>query len=243
VAKVEDPKVMINRRRTRLGAVLVGAALLTWAAAGLSACSAGQITQTDTQVAAVPGVNVNSADGQIGLRNGLIVYAGKYPPNTTIPLDLRLVNDSTQAARLTGAVTADGNGQVVLVGGASSSPTPSPAAPSPSSSASPAGSASPSGSTPASPSAAPSPTPVGSAQLNVALPVGQIVILSSSLDGAGYLAITGRSSELLPGQTVGVTLTFTYADGKTPATTLSANVPVGTPLSPPTQEPPASAGE
>src|SRR5690349_17916340 len=58
--EVEDPKVMINRRRTRLGAVLVGASLLTGAGAALSACSAGQVTQTDAQVAAVPGVNVDS---------------------------------------------------------------------------------------------------------------------------------------------------------------------------------------
>jgi len=241
------PNVIVNRRRIRLGAVLVGASLLTGVAAGLSACSAGQITQTDTQVAAVPGANANSADGQISLRNGMIVYAAKYPPNATIPLDLRLINEGNQTARLTGAVTADGNGQVVLVGGPSSSPSPSPAAPSPSGSPSPSRSASPSGSAspsaPASPSAAPSPTSVGSAQINVELPAGQIVILSRSQDGASYLAITGRSGELLPGQTVGVNLTFTYADGKTPTTTLSANVPVGTPLSPPTQEPPASAGE
>jgi hypothetical protein len=236
---------MINRRRTRLGAVLVGASLLTWAAAALSACSAGQITQTETQVAAVPGVNASSADGQISLRNGMIVYAAKYPPNTTIPLDLRLINEGAQTARLTGAVTADGNGQVVLVGGPSPSPSPSAAAPSPSGSASPSSrpSGSASASASASPSAAPSPTSVGSAQLNVELPAGQIVVLSSTQKGASYLAITGRSSELLAGQTVGVNLTFTYADGKTQTTTLSADVPVGTPLSPPTQEPPASAGE
>src|SRR5262249_51734524 len=112
--EVEDLKVMLNRRRTRLGAVLVGATLLTGAGAALSACSAGQITQTDTQVAAVPGVSVNSADGQIALRNAMIDYAAKYEPNTVVPLDLRLVNESTKDARLTGAVLADGNGTVLL---------------------------------------------------------------------------------------------------------------------------------
>src|SRR5690348_9878452 len=129
---------MLNRHRTRLGAVLVGATLLTGAGAALSACSSGQITQTDKQVAAVPGANVKTADGQVSLLNGLIVYAPKYEPNTTVPLDLRLVNDGTQDVRLTGAVTADGNGTVVLVGGGSSA-SPS-AAPAPSGSAAPSSS-------------------------------------------------------------------------------------------------------
>jgi hypothetical protein len=205
---------MLNRRRTRLGAVVVGATLLIGAAAALSACSAGQVTQTDVQVAAVPGVNVNSADGQIGLRNGLIDYASKYEPNTVVPLDLRLVNDSPQDARLTGAVMADGNGTVLLVSG-SSSATPSP-------------------------SASSSSSEVGSAQVNVDLPAGQLIILSSSQPGGSYLVITKRSSEIVPGNTVTVNLTFTYSNGA-PSTTLSADLPVGVPLSPPTQEPPASA--
>src|SRR5690349_11367710 len=136
---------MLDRRRTRLGAALVGATLLTGAAAALSACSAGQITQTDTQVASVPGANVRTTDGQIALLNGLVAYAPKYQPNTTIPLDLRLVNNATQGARLTGAVTADGNGTVVLVGGGSSASA-SPSSPSPSAAPSPSSSRSPSAS-------------------------------------------------------------------------------------------------
>jgi hypothetical protein len=214
---------MLNRRRTRLGAVLVGATLLIGAGAALSACSSGQITQTDTQVAAVPGANAKTADGQVSLLNGLIVYAPKYEPNTTVPLDLRLVNDGTQDVRLTGAVTADGNGTVVLVGGGSS----------PSAAPAPSGSAAPSSAPSASSSDA------GSASVDVDLPAGQLVILSSSQTGGSYLAITKRSDEIVPGKTVGVNFTFTYADGK--SVVLTANLPVGVPLSPPTQEPPASA--
>src|SRR6185312_14765631 len=129
---------MLIRRRTSLGAVLVGASLLTGIAA-LSACSAGQITQTESQVASVPGVNVNSADGYIAMRNALIVDNPNYQPNMPIQLAMRLFNNSIQNARLTGAVPADGNGTVVLVGG----PIPSVAAP-PSIAPSPSGSASPS---------------------------------------------------------------------------------------------------
>ena len=221
-----------------------GRSLLTGAAAALSACSAGQITQTDNQVAAVPGINASSADGKIKLRNVMVVYAAKVPAEHDDPAGPAAGQRRPQVARLTGAVTADGNGQVVLVGGASSASSPTPAAsrrprprgrPRPRRSASPAGSASP------SPAASPSPTGVGSAQLNVEVPGTQLIVLSPSQDGASYLAITGRSSELVPGQTVGVNFTFTYADGST--TTLSADLPVGTPLSPPTQEPPASAAE
>jgi hypothetical protein len=259
--EVEDPKVMLNRRRTRLGAVVVGATLLSGAGAALSACSSGQITQTAGQVAAVPGENVDSPDGQVGLRNGVIVYAPKYEPNEAIPLDLRLVNNGTEDVRLTGAVTADGNGTVVLVGGASpsSSPTSAPPSSPPSPSTSPSSSrsgspsssrsgspsssrsASPSSSPAASPSSA-SPSPsseAGSASFNVDVPLGQLVILSPGQPNGSYLMITKRSSGVVPGMTVGVNFTFTYASGK--SVVLSANLPVGVPLSPPTQEPPASA--
>ena len=222
---------MLIRRRTSLGAVLVGASLLTGIAA-LSACSAGQITQTDSQVASVPGVNVNSADGQVALRNGMIVYAEDYQPNTTVPLDMRLFNNSVQTARLTGAVPADGNGTVVLIGGPTPSAAASPAAP-PSIAPSSSGSASPSG--PASPSAAPSPTAVGSAQLSVEVPQGGLRVLDPSVPG-GYLALIGRSANIQAGKTVAFTFTFTYGDGST--TTLSADLPVGVPLSPPSREAP-----
>jgi len=221
---------MLIRRRTSLGAVLVGAALLTGSAA-LSACSAGQITQTDTQVAAVPGVNAQSADGQISLRNAMIVYSANYQPDTTVPLDLRLFNNSGQTARLTGAVLADGGGTVVLVGG----PAPSPSA-APPRSPSPPGKGSPPPS--ASPAAAPSPTAVGSAQLSLEVPQNGLQVLDPSMPAGGYLAITGRPTNVQAGQTVGITFTFTYADGST--TTLSADMPVGVPLSPPPREVPSA---
>jgi hypothetical protein len=51
--------------------------------------------------------------------------------------------------------------------------------------------------------------------------------------------ITKRSDGVVAGKTIGVNFTFTYASGK--SVVLSANLPVGVPLSPPTQEPPASA--
>jgi hypothetical protein len=64
-----------------------------------------------------------------------------------------------------------------------------------------------------------------------------LLILAPEGGTSGYLAITGRSAALTPGNTVGVTLTFTYADNST--TTLSADVPVAVPLSPPARETPS----
>src|SRR5699024_6493734 len=55
-----------------------GAAVVAFAAAaafGLSACSAGQISQTDTQVAAVTGSSVQSANGDITVNDVQLVLA------------------------------------------------------------------------------------------------------------------------------------------------------------------------
>jgi hypothetical protein len=73
----------------------------------------------------------------------------------------------------------------------------------------------------------------------VDLPPGQLIVLSSSRSDGSYLTITKRSSQILPGTTVPLTFTFTYDSGKT--STLTVDLPVGVPLSPPTQEPPASS--
>ena len=224
------------RPASRLGAVLVGASLLTGIAA-LSACSAGQVTQTDTQVAAVPGVNVNTVDGKIAVRNAVIVYAPKYPAGATMPLDLRVFNNSGGQARLTAATISDkAGGSVVVVGGASPSAPPSPSASSASPSPSVSGSKKPSTSASASPSPSPSaspspsPTSVGSSKIDVIVPANEAQVLSPSASG-GYLAIVGRTEELRAGETTTVTLTFTYGDGS--HTTVTFDVPVGTPLSPP----------
>lgn len=222
--------------RSTWGAALLGAALLT----GLAACSAGQITQTDTQVASVPGINVNSADGNIALRNGLIDYAPSYPVGQPIPIEVRLFNNSHQAAQLTAVKVTDAtfHGTVLLVGGPTPSPTAAPPSQSPSESPSPSttvtpkgsGSAVPASATPtASPTPSPSPSAIGASTFNVAIGVDGIVALT--MTGGTYLAITDASEPLVAGQTVTTELTFTYADGTT--TTMSnVDLPVAPPLSP-----------
>ncbi|MER7003131.1 hypothetical protein ABT297_08805 [Dactylosporangium sp. NPDC000555] len=219
-------------RRTLLRAGLLATAAL--GAGLLSACGAGQITQTDTQVPAVPGVNVNSKDGQIALRDGFVAYANEYKTGSTVPINVRLFNNSTQAVKLTG-VTSD-NGSFVLVG---AKPAAAAAAAAPSSSASgskkPSGNASSSSSAEAetheSPAAAPAPTSAGSSNIAVSIPVNGVAVLSR--ESGTYLAVDKLTGQPLRagGSLTNVVFTFTYADGKTTTIALP-NLPMTPPLTP-----------
>lgn len=230
------PATPLARRRSALGAALLGASLFSGLTA-LSACSAGQITQTDTQVASVPGVNASSADGNIAVRDVVLAYAPKYEPGATVPIVLRVFNNSDKLVRITAATSQ--RGPVVLVGSPSATPSVTPSAtPSGSSSNRPSGS--PSGS--ASPSASPSPTPtvVGASRFQVDVPVRGFQLLTP--ETKTYLAIAPLSgSALMAGQSVPVTLNFAYADGTSTIIT-DLNVPVSVPLSPIPRQVPSAVG-
>lgn len=216
------PATPLARRRTVLGAALLASAALGLGL--LSACGAGQITGTNTQVAAVPGVSATSADGKIALRDGVVAYAAEYKPGSTAPLSVRLFNNSKQAVRLTGVTS--GAGSAVLIGGASpsasASPSPSSASPSLSGSRRPSGSPS---------AASPSPTSPGSSKISVEIPVGGIAVLSK--ESGTYLAVSPLSGASLKagGALADFTFTFTYADGTTTTLTLPV-LPMTPPLSP-----------
>lgn len=222
------PASLPTRRRTVLGAALLASAAL--GVGLLSGCSAGQITQTDSQVAAVPGISAQSADGLIALREGVVAYADNYKAGSAVPIEVRLFNNAKQSVKLTG-VTAGSAGSVVLVGGASAPATPAPtsASPSPSVSASRSASSSPS----ASKSPTPSPTPavVGSSKISIEIPSGGFVALSQGTKT--YLAVEKLSGEELPAGAAlsDVTFTFTYADGSTTTITLP-ELPMTVPLTP-----------
>jgi hypothetical protein len=219
------------RRRSVLGAALLASAAL--GVGLLSGCSAGQITQTDNQVAAVPGVSAQSADGLISLRDAVVAYADVYKPGSVVPIEARLLNNAKQSVKLTG-VTAGSAGSVVLVGGpsaaaapASPSPTPSSASPSVSKS----GSSSASPAAPKSPTPSPTPAVVGSSKISVEIPVGGFVALSQGTKT--YLAVEKLSGEeLRAGSALAdVTFTFTYADGTTTTIKLP-ELPMTVPLTP-----------
>jgi copper(I)-binding protein len=84
----------------------------------LVGCGAGQITQTDNQVAAVNGAygNVGST---IALRDVLIPYPsspdGTYPARSTVPVLLTIVNQGNSADELLG-VTSPAAGRAVVLG-------------------------------------------------------------------------------------------------------------------------------
>ena len=80
---------------------LTSAALGLGAVVALAGCSAGQVTETDTQVAAVPG---GSGDvNGIGVRNATLVFPtgqGRYGPGSSAPLQAVLINSGAQDDKL-----------------------------------------------------------------------------------------------------------------------------------------------
>ncbi|MFD4180602.1 hypothetical protein [Rhodococcus sp. NPDC058514] len=98
--------------------VATAVALAAAAAISLSACSAGQITQTATQVAAVNGNYANQGD--ISLRNVHIVYPDSeeysIEPGGKAALKFTAVNNSeVKADRLT-KITTEAAGSVTIAG-------------------------------------------------------------------------------------------------------------------------------
>jgi hypothetical protein len=88
------------------------------AALAFLGCGAGQITQTDRQIAAVDGISGNIGTS-IALRNVLIPYpsnpSGTYPAGSTVPVLLAIVNQGTRADELI-AVTSPAASQVLVLG-------------------------------------------------------------------------------------------------------------------------------
>jgi hypothetical protein len=236
----------LRRRTARLAALLVAPAV---AAMLLSGCGAGQVSQTDTMVPAVPGANVNSKDGRVSLRDMQIKYNSPegYSEGSTTPLIVYIANNNVEKPLVLRGVTAtdkaDGAsiGNVVLAGGApdigvNPSGTPS-AGGSPSATATPSASgsqgagATPSPSAPSqSPSAAPSGRPA-----TLTIPPNGFARLSP--DHGAYLAISALKVPLKPGSTVYLTFNF---EGVEP---IGALVPFGVPLSPAPRLTPSGTSE
>jgi copper(I)-binding protein len=217
---------------------LVGVLFAAVVAVFVTACSAGQHTQTASQVAAVPGVSVNlGPDGDLALRDLTVAYHDSegYPQGGSAPLVVRIFNDGPEPAVLVGVSSTDAT-SVSLVGGA---PAPTPVATPP---ASPTAAATPtaeatatpgaeatSGATPVVTSAAPptptaTPTAAGQTSFRIEIPAGSYVLLVP--DQGPYLQLDGLTRALTPGSSVPVTFTF---EGLAPAT---VTVPSGLPTAP-----------
>ncbi|OLR90265.1 hypothetical protein BJP25_01805 [Actinokineospora bangkokensis] len=197
-------------------------------ALALAGCGAGQITQTDSMLPAVNGVE--AGQGAVVLRDAAIAYpeGGSYKSGADAPLVLTIVNTGANADKLTSvttpvaaSATITGNtdlpGGFALAVGTPGVDVPGGAGTSTSASAS-------ATSAPGSSSAAPSsgassaPSTTSGAPSSAALPLGQIRVV-----------LTGVNTKLVPGETYPVTFVFANAGQVT------AQLPIAAPSSPRTE--------
>jgi hypothetical protein len=235
-------------RGARRGAVLLAGAATTGLL--MSGCGAGQIAETANVQPAVPGVNVQTADGLFKVRNAVVEYPDPlgYPSGGDAPLSMALYNDSAQPVTVT--VTTDSAEAIVLVDTtATPAPTPSPTtAASPDASPDPAGT--PTGEPPATPTVEPSPdasgrpdpsaspdatgspdptgpasptAPPAGAPAQIEIPALGYVLLND--ETGRILQLVGLDTALAPGRSVNLTFEVNGERLETP-------VPVAVPLSP-----------
>jgi hypothetical protein len=224
----------------------LAAGLATAAAFALSACSAGQVAETALKRPSNAGVNADTADSTVAIRNLQIVYNGPegYRAGENAPVEVAIYNRTTQplVVNITSTPAATPTAQVVsarqvgLTGGSSaaSPATSQSAAPEPSGSRPPAtpdtetpeNVPSPDASdtaAPALPSPAPVTEPLQPARITIE-PLGSVSFLPGDQE---MLMVAGLSDRLTPGSAV--SLTFAFSNGAQP---LTLQAPVGVPLSP-----------
>jgi hypothetical protein len=214
---------------TRRSVLVTGVAAV--AAAALTGCSAGQVAETSLKKPSNQGVNANSADNSVFIRNLLVTYNGPdgYAAGGNAPLQVAIFNETTQevtvlvSSRQPDPALADEvvwANSVAIVGGSNAS--------APSESASPPVEPAPSGS--ASPSAEPSPAQSSPAQpatrpARIVLPA--LGHASFMLGDQESLQAIGLAKELRPGTSLN--LVFEFSNGAVPVV---LQAPVATPLSP-----------
>lgn len=86
---------------TRRVAQAAGAAMA--AVIALAGCSAGQVAETALLKTPISGLNTQSPDGQLLIRNLQVAYNGPagYPANGTAPLQVTLVNQTQESMSVT----------------------------------------------------------------------------------------------------------------------------------------------
>ncbi|SDT75495.1 hypothetical protein [Actinoplanes derwentensis] len=209
---------------TRRATLVAGAA--TVAALALGGCSAGQVAETAILDTPIAGVNAQSENGSVLIRNLQVEYNGVegYHAQEDAPLEVNLYNQSNEAVTVTISPQPVERPQVVTgtrVGFVSTATvtTPgqvgTPASGEPSSGAS----AEPEASTPPAEPA----TSVQPAQIKIG-PQGSAVFRPTD---ASQLQILGLQEELKPGMAVALVFEFSNGDAK-----LNVEAPVASPLTP-----------
>ncbi|MEU8656628.1 hypothetical protein [Actinoplanes philippinensis] len=208
---------------TRRAAMVAGAA--TVAALALGACSAGQVAGTAMLDTPIAGVNAESSDGKVLVRNLQVEYNGikGYEAHENAPLEVSLFNETNDTVTVTISSQAAANRPDVLsatrVGFVSTATVTTPgevAGTSAGASAEPGASAAP------SPSTEPAST-VAPAQIKIG-PQGSAVFKPTD---AAQLQAVDLSGELKPGMTLN--LVFEFSNDATP---LIVQAPVASPLTP-----------
>jgi hypothetical protein len=240
---------------TRRAALLAGAAAV--AAVALTGCSAGQVAETAIKKPSNSGVNADTNDRSVAIRNLAVAYNGPegYPAGGSAPLEVALANQTTSPITVnvssrpaTGGAPEQGvvSGTMVgLTGGASASAPATPsAAPEPSGSRPPAtpdtdtpDNVEPSSGAPSVPvQPSVSAPPEASAQpARLTLPAhGTVSFLAGDQQ---QLVVFGLTDRLLPGMSVN--LVFEFSNGAAP---LVIPAPVTVPLSPAPRESGVDAG-
>jgi hypothetical protein len=222
-----------------------------------SACGADLNANTQHVVPPLAGIDVDSTDHQVGLRDLQIAFPGSqgYRAGATAPLLVRLFNNYPDPVKLT-CVKVDGApGTVGLVGGSATSTTPaSTPGPTPVSTPSPPVStptggpsgngkkASPPASPPASVSpvpasaAPPSPTPTGPVRAPACGSTFSVTVAGFGYalltpEAGRYLAVSGLDKPLTVGKPW-LNLSFSIDTANGSVTLAAQQVPVGLPLSP-----------
>lgn len=238
--------------RLRLAPAALGLGLA--AALGVVGCSAGQVTQTDSQLPAVNGVQAQQ--GAIAVRDAQLAHphGGSYPEGSAAPLVLTIVNTGMDADELTGvtsplAAEVTVSGDTALPGGtALSVGTPGEEAdvakssaattPTPTGSASPTGSSAPSGSTATSAPSASAASSSTSGSVSATSSSGAPSASSSAATtatptssvrverGKLEIVLTGLNAKLFPGRNIPVTFIFAKAGA------ITIELPIATPTDP-----------
>ncbi|WFE22287.1 hypothetical protein O7621_02645 [Solwaraspora sp. WMMD937] len=201
-----------TRGHRRVAVLFAGAAV----ASGLllSGCGAGQLAETATKATAINGVNLESPDGAVSVRDLSVPYPGVegYPAGGSAPVEVGLFNNTNDpvTVRVSAAPVTDEDratvvgAETVVIGGSEQAggPTPSP-----------------------EPGTAEVPQPDPGRDAIVQLPANGWALFST--DDTEPLRVTGLAGPLAAGYSVN--LAFEFSTGGAP---LVVAAPVDMPLTP-----------
>lgn len=199
-----------------LRAATVGVLLLTPVA--LTACGAGQVSQTATQIRDKTGPAAQVGD--LSLRQVMLAYprSGQYSSGDDAVLNMSIANSGPEDDALIGISGDDFSGVKVTGSGVPSATSASPSGASPGANST-TGGASGSSTGAGGTTSAEATNSNGTRALNIPIPAGQTVFLG---ENSPTVTLGGLSRSLTPGQYLKLTFTFRKAGAVTMDVTVAA---------------------